>query len=335
MSNKIRNAAIILLGIGDKQASEILKNMSPKEVRSILEAINNIDSVSEEDVVNALNDFFRDSNNSSGIDVSSKEQMKNSIIQAVGSRGGMGAIIQGIDSEKDKWLDLLKSQPVSNIVDLIQDEHPQIITALVIIIFNYLSSEHGTKIIKLMPKPMQNKVFRRMTGMGSMSKIGIDTLAAYFEKELEDSEKNNVITLDGLETVANIISYLDSETEHEIMNDLTSENKALGEKIADKIFPFQRLAELDKKSLQVLLKEVKNEDLLIALKGVDEHVKQIFMMNMSTKAAEILKDEMDSKGPVKLAAVLDAQKRIIRIAKKLDEEEKIILSTKNNPDVVF
>lgn len=332
--NKIRNAAIILLGLGDKVASEILKNMTPKEVRAILEAINNIDNVSEADVIKALNEFFNESSNKSGIDVASKEQIKNSILLAVGSKG-MGAVIQGIDSEKDKWLDLLRSQPVTSIVDLMQEEHPQIVTALVIIIFNYLSSEHGTKLIKELPKALQNQVFKRMTAIGSMSKFGIDTFATFFEKELEDSEKNNIVTLDGLETVANIISYLDSETEHEIMNELTNDNKAIGEKIQDKIFPFQRLAELDKKSLQILLSEVKNEDLVISLKGVDEHIKQIFMQNMSTKSAEILRDEMDARGPVKLAAVLDAQKRIIRLAKKLDEEEKIILSTKNNPDVVF
>lgn len=332
--DKIKNAAIILIGLGDKCASDILKNMSPKEVRLILEAINNIDSVSEEDLIGALNDFFRESENGSGIDFTSKEQIKNSILMAVGGKG-IGSIIQGIDSEKDAWLDLLRSQPASSIVDLIQEEHPQIITALVIIMFNYLSSEHGTKFIKLLPKPMQSQIFRRMTGLGYMSKFGIDILATFFEKELESSEQNNIITVDGLETVANIISYLDTETEHEIMNDLTSDNKALSEKIQDKIFPFHRLADLDKKSIQVLLKEIKNEDLIIALKGVDEYVKEIFMQNMSSKSAEILKDEMESKGPVKLANVLDAQKRIIRIAKKLDEEEKIILSTKNNPDVVF
>ena len=332
--DKIRDAAIILIGLGDKAAADILKNMTPKEVRLILEAINNIENVSDEDVSRALADFFRDSSTTAGISLASKEQLKNSILLAVGSKG-IAAPISGIDSEKDKWLEVLKVQPMSSIVDLMQDEHPQILTAVVIIVFNYLSSEHGTKLIKLLPKPTQNKIFKKMSNMGSMSKMGIELLAKFFEREFEASEKNNVVTLDGLETVANIISYLDSDTEHEIMTELTADNKAIGEKIQDKIFPFQRLAELDKKSMQVLLKEIKNEDLILALKGVDEHVKEIFMSNMSMKSAEIFRDEMEAKGPVKLAAVLDAQKRIIRLAKKLDEEERIILSSKNNPDVVF
>jgi flagellar motor switch protein FliG len=331
--DRMRNAAIILIGLGDKGASEVLKTMSPKEVRSILEAINSIDNVTEADLMAAMADFFRESD-SGGIDAASKEQIKNTILAAVGNKG-MGSIIHGIDSEREAWFEMMRLQPVSAIVELIQDEHPQVVTALVIIIFNYLSSEHGTKLIKLLPKKMQGQIFRRMTCLGYMSKFGIDTMATFFEKELHNSDKSHIVTVDGLETVANIISYLDSETEHEIMNELTNDDKALGEKIQDKMFPFSRLGDLDNKSLQVLLKEVKNEDLIVALKGADENVKQIFMNNMSAKSAEIFKDEMEAKGPVKLANVLDAQKKIIRTAKELDAEEKIFLSTKNNPDIVF
>ncbi|MEO8400369.1 MAG: FliG C-terminal domain-containing protein [Gammaproteobacteria bacterium] len=332
--DKIRNAAIILLGIGEKSAGEILKTMNPKEVRAIIEAINTIDNISEEDVIRALNEFFAASHSSSGIDIKSKEQMKKTILNAVGNKG-LGSLLEGISADKDQWLELVREQPMDSIVDLIQDEHPQIVTAIVIVIFNNISSESGTKLIKCLDKKLQSLVFRRMTNMGSISRYAIDALATFFEKELNDVEKNDIIAIDGLETVANIISYLDSETEHDIMTDLTSENKALGEQIQDKIFPFQRLADLDKKSLQVLLAEIKNEDLVLALKGVDETVKEVFFKNMSSKGAEILKDDMETKGPVKIAHVLDAQKTIIRIAKKLDEEEKIILSMKNNPDVIF
>jgi flagellar motor switch protein FliG len=332
--DRVKKAAIILLGIGDKHASEILKNMSPKEVRSILEAINTLENIEEGDVNDALNEFFEESDNKFGIDIVSKEQVKNSILSAVGNKG-IGSFMNVIDAEKDKWLELIREQPMKSVVDLMQEEHPQIMTALVIIIFNYLSSDQGTELIKLLPKPLQNQIFKRMSCIGSMSKFGIDALAIFFDKELLNSGQNNLITVDGLETVANIISYLDSQTEHEIMGEIVSENKALGEQLQDRIFPFQRLAELDKKSMQILLSETRNEDLVIALKGVDESVRQIFLQNMSNKSAEILKDEMESKGPVKVVAVMDAQKRIIRLAKKLDEEEKIILSSKNNPDIVF
>ncbi|RDI38530.1 flagellar motor switch protein FliG [Aquicella lusitana] len=332
--DKIRNAAIILLGVGEKAAAEILKSMNPREVKAIIDAINNIDSITEEDLIRAINEFFTESNNSSGIDISEKEMIKNTLLTAVGSKGG-GVFIQGANPDKDSWLELIREQPMDSIVHLIQDEHPQIITAFVIIVFNNISSEHGTKLIKAMPKEMQNQVFKRMTNLGYISRFAIDAVAVYFQRQLESSERNNIISVDGLETVANIVSYLDSETERQIMAELTNEDKDLGEKIQDKMFPFQRLAELDKKSLQILLSEVKNEDLVIALKGVDDRVKEIFFQNMSAKSAEILRDDLESKGPVKLAHVLDAQKNIIRTAKKLDQEEKIVLSMKTNSDIVY
>lgn len=332
--DKSRNAAILLLGIGEKNAAEILKSMHPKEVRAIIDAINSIESISEDDVINALKNFFTDTDNSSGIDISAKENIRNSILNSMGNKG-LGSILHGMNPEEDKWLELVRMQPIPSIIEMIQDEHPQIVTAIVIVVFNNISSETGTKLIKALPKKIQSQVFRRMTEMGSISKFAIDALAIYFYQELESSEKNNVFSIDGLETVANIMSYLDSATEHEIMQELMSGDKDLSEKIQDKVFPFQRLADLDKRSLQTLLSEVKNDDLVMALKGVDERVKEIFLKSMSTKAAEILRDDMESKGPVKIAHVLDSQKNIIRIAKKLDEEEKIILSSKNNPDIVY
>jgi len=257
--DKVRNAEIILLSVGEKNAAEILKNMSPLEVRSIIEAINNIEHVSEEDVIRALNEFFTESNNSSGIDIASKEHIKNSLLSAMGNNG-INSLIQGISTDNNRWLELVRMQPVTSIVDLVQDEHPQIITAIVIVVFNNIGSETGTKLIKSFPKNLQSQIFRRMTTMGSISRFAIDVLALFFSAELQESNKNNTISVDGLETMANIISYLDSETERQIMSDLTNDNKALGEQIQDKIFPFQRLAEIDKKSLQVLLSEVRTKN---------------------------------------------------------------------------
>ena len=332
--DKIKSAAIILIGLGDKCASEVLKNMSPKEVRAILEAINSIENVSEEDVMEAMNSFFKETSSGLGVDFISKQNIKNSIISAVGNKG-LVSLINGIDDGNDQWIELIRNQSPNSIADLIEDEHPQLLTALMVIMFNYAGSEYGTALVKLLPKPLQSQIFKRMTNIGSMSKYGIEVLSEFFVKELENVENNNMISLDGVEAVANIISYLDPETENEIMNELSIDNKVLSEKIQDKVFPFHKLADLDNKSLQVLLKEVKNDDLVLALKGVDDFVKNVFMQNMSQKSAEILRDEMESKGPVKLTNVLEAQKRIIKCAKKLDEEEKIILSTKNNPDIVY
>lgn len=326
--DKIRKAAIILLGMGEEYAEAILKNMNTAEVHKIMEAVNTVDNVSEEDVVNAINEFFNASDNTV-IDIVSKEHIKNSLVSALGIKG-----MENVDIEKSKWLELLKYEPLGSILELIQDEHPQVLTALVVIL-TQLGSERASDITKGQSKERQNQIIKRMSSIGPISTYALEALANFFENELQRSDRYGVVTVDGVDAAANLISYLDTETEREIITELTNTDKKLAERIQDKLLPFEKLAHLDNRSLQTLLAEVNNDDLVLALKGAPEHIKYTFMKNMSQKAAEILKDDLESKGPVKLTNVVEAQKRIIMLAKKLSKEEKIILSTKSDPDVVF
>jgi flagellar motor switch protein FliG len=326
--DKIKKAAIILLGLGDAYAEEILKNMSKSEVHKIMEVINTLDSVSEDDVIQAMNEFFNVTEGT-GIDIVSKEHLKNSIVSALGIKG-----MEKIDLEKSKWLDLIKNEPLDGILEMIRDEHPQVITALVVIL-TQLGSLRSSEITKAQTKERKSDIIRRMSTIAPMSTFGLEALGMFIEAELDSSERYGVVTVDGVDVVANLISNLDMETEREILTDLSSTDKALAEKIQDKLLPFEKLSQLDSKSLQILLKEISSEDLVLSLKGSHEHLRNTFMRNMSTKAAEILKDDLEAKGPVKLSNVIEAQKRIILLAKKLAKEEKIILTNKTDNDVVL
>ncbi|MDR3476549.1 MAG: FliG C-terminal domain-containing protein [Gammaproteobacteria bacterium] len=328
--DKIKTAAIIILGMGDKFASEILRTMNPKEVQRVMDAINEIDSVSESDLLSALNVFFKESNNTTGLDISSRETIKNSLSSVFTFQG-----VDGEDNGFSKWIEMLKSEPAVNITEIIQDEHPQIIAAIIVVL-STLNADKATTVVKALPKVTQSLIIKKMTKMNPISTYAIEILGTYFERQLQDSEERyNVITVDGIEAAANIMSYLDRETEMEIITDLSASNKVLAEQVQDKILPFERLSKLDQKSLRTLLAEIKNDDLVLALKGVDEYVKSVFMKNMSVKSAELLKDEMESLGPVKLSRVVEAQKKIIALAKKMGKEEKIMLSTRHDDDVIF
>lgn len=324
--DKIRNAAIIILGMGDKCAAEILKNMHPKDVQKIMEVINTIDDVSEEEVIKALNEFFKESNSNIGFDLASKEHIKNTLASVLGLQG-----FDSLDGHTAKWLELLKEEPAGNIAELIHEEHPQVITALILII-SHMNNDKASEIIKKLDKSLQNKIILKMTNIGPISAFALEAFSRFFEKELGNSDRYTTISVDGIDAAANIISNLDSQTERDIIQEISTTDKPLAEKIQDKILPFERLSHLDNKSLQILLNEVTSDDLVLSLKGVDEYVKNIFMKNMSVKAAEILQDELESKGPVKLKNVIEAQKRIISIAKKLNQEERIFITTKNDPD---
>lgn len=329
--DKIKQAAIIMLGMGEKYASEILKTMGPKEVEMIMEAINKIDNVTEVDVVQALNSFFKDANNTSGLDIVSKELFKNSLVTVMESKK-IENLSDGGNSDKVKWIDVFKLQSPDIIYSILQEEHPQIIAAVASVLLN---GEKASQLIKRLPKDLKGKVIARMANMGPVSTFAMEAMSQYFEHELNSKQKYSEISVDGVEAIANIISYLDSESEKDIIDGITTINQELSDKIQEKILPFDRLAQLDKKSLQTLLSEVSNDDLVIALKGADNYVKNIFMKNMSSKSADILKDELESKGPVKISHVIEAQKRIINLAKQLAAEDKIVLSTKVDSDIVY
>ncbi len=332
--DKYKQAAIIMLGMGERYAAEIMKGMAPKEVEAIINAINEIDEVTEVDVIQALNSFFKDANSSSGMDIVSKEVFKNSLSLVIESKkneafGGGGEETGG---DRAKWIDVFKLQPPDVVFSIIQDEHPQVIAVLAAVI---LDGEKASQVIKRFPKEIQSLIITRMANMCPISTFGMEAFASLFEKELRTKDKYSEITVDGIDAVANIISHLDSDTEREIMEGVSNINKELSEKIIEKILPFERLVQLDKKSIQTLLSEVSNDDLVLALKGSDQHIMNFFLKNMSSKSADILRDELESKGPVKIAAVLEAQKRIVTLAKKLASEEKIVLSTKADSDIVY
>jgi flagellar motor switch protein FliG len=329
--DKIKQAAIVMLGMGERYAGDILKGMDPKEVEAIIEAINHLDNVTEVEIIQALNSFFKDTNNNSGIDIVTKEIFKHSLASVVESKK-IETMLEGDNADRVKWLDVFKLQSSEMIYSIVQDEHPQVIAVIAAMI---LPGEKASHLIKRLSKEVKGQVIARMASISPVSTFGMESFAAFFEKELHNKDKYSEISVNGVEAVANIISYLDSENERDIFDGISSINSGLSEIIQEKIMPFEKLTQLDKKSLQTLLSEVSNDDLVLALKGSESYVKNVFLKNMASKSADILKDELESKGPVRIANVIDAQKRIVNLAKKLADEDKIIISTKVDSDVVY
>ena len=229
--DKYKQAAIIMLGMGERYAAEIMKGMEPKEVEAIIAAINEIDEVSEADVITALNSFFKDASSSSGMDIVSKEVFKNSLSLVIESKKNE-SFGDGEKSGKAKWIDVFKMQPPDVIFSIIQDEHPQVISVLSAVI---LDGEKASQVIKRFPKEVQSMIVSRMANMSPISTFGMEAFAMLFEHELRSKDKYSEITVDGIDAVANIISHLDSETEREIMDGVASINKELSEKIIEKI----------------------------------------------------------------------------------------------------
>lgn len=317
----LKNAAIIILGMGETCAAEILKNMSHKEVESIIETMNHMGDVSEREVIIALNAFFNEANNTTGINVSSSEYIRKTFLTAVGSDKAGTIFDEAYLSEELVGVELLKWQPLHVVIDALEEEHPQIVTVALMC----LDGEKSAQILKWLSPELSKDVINRMTNLSPVSSYAMKTLSEYLQEQFTKTEKFKLITSDGVDMAANIIAYMDGKEENEIMSFLTNENNDAYQKIQGKLFPFERLVKLDSRGLQTVIAEVSNDDLVLALKGTTNEIRAAFFKCMSSKTVDLLTDDIDSTGPKKLDELLDAQQRIIDIAKKMAVEQKIIL----------
>jgi len=320
--DKLKNAAIILLGMGESCATEILKNLSPKEVESIIETMNHMGEISEHEVIKALNAFFNETNTTTGIHVTSNEYFRKTLLSAVGQDKAGTIFDETYMADELKGCELLKWQPLYSIVDVLEDEHPQIITVALMC----LDSDRSAQILRLFPQELSKNIIKRITQLTPVSSYAMNTLSEYLEEKFTQSEKFKLITADGINIAANIIANMDAKAEDDVMSYLTTENNETYEKIQERLFPFERLAKLDGRSMQTLIAEISNDELILALNGAQESIQAMFFKNMSTKSVDLLKDDIDSAGPVKTQDSIEAKKRIVALAKKLIGEQKIYLS---------
>jgi flagellar motor switch protein FliG len=313
----LKNAAIILLGMGESCAAEILKNLSHKEVDAIIETMHNLGDISEHEVIEALHDFFRETKSTSGISLTSSKYFRNTLLSAVGTDKAESIFDENVLIEEHKGMDLLRWQPLYAILDALAEEHPQVI----IVALLSLDVELAAKILNSFNAELKKNIIKKMTKLSPVSNYAVRTLSDYLEEQFTNSEKYKVITTDGFDRAANILRFMGDASEKEIMQSLLKENKDLSERLQDKLFPFERITTLDTKMLQAVLSETTQEDLVLAVKGAKEEVKKILFKNMSSKTVELLQDDISALGNVKEQAIIDAQKRMVATAKKILEAE--------------
>lgn len=329
-SESLKQAAILLLNMGEEQAAKVLKHLDPKQVETLISYMNKLGTVRDNDVVFALNHFFDESENEAGPGLNSANYIRTTLTNAVGLENAVSVLDKAALTEEPHGFDTLRWQTPMVITELLQDEHPQVIA----IALTYLDSEKAAETIKLLPKEVRISVLKRITQIGPISPMALQDLAQVLDENLTQSEHFRLLQIGGIDTTANIVNLLDSELENEVINSISESDESLATKIQDRMFPFEKLATLDLKSLQTLLREISNEDLGLALKGTDPEIQGVFFKNISARAAEMLKDDMDAMGAVQLTKVIDAQKKIIVTAKRLSDEGKIMMGNKGAGDMV-
>ena len=317
-------AAILLLTLGEQEAAQVLKHMGAREVQRVGTAMAQLANVSREEVGNVLTNFYSSIETQTSVGVGSDEFLRKVLIEALGADKASSVIERINLSPSNKGLEALKWMDARSVAELVRLEHPQIIS----IVLAYLDADQAAEILAELPAPLRTDVMMRIATLDGVQPSALTELDEIMEKQFAGKSGGKRSALGGAKAAADIINNLDPSDEAPLMEEITKTDEALGARIQDLIFVFDNLVDLDDRGMQELLRQVPSDKLLIAMKGADETLKTKIFKNMSQRAAEMLKDDLEAKGPVRLSEVEEAQKEILAQARKLAEAGTIALGGK-------
>ncbi len=318
-------AAILLMTLGEKDAAQILKHMGPKEVQKLGHAMAVMTNVTKEQVNTVLRDFISTVDEQTSLGIGSEDYIRKVMTEALGEDKASGLIDRILLGKNTKGLEALKWMDARAVAEIIRLEHPQIIS----IVLAYLDSDQAAAILNLMPERMRPDLLMRIATLDGIQPSALRELDDIMEKQFSGNTNNvKSASVGGIKSAANIMNFIDSAQETVIMEKIKDVDADVGQKIEELMFVFDDLSEVDDRGMQALLREISSETLILAMKGADQALKEKIFKNMSKRAAEMLRDDLEAKGPVRLSEVEAAQKEILTVARRLSESGEISLGGK-------
>jgi len=319
-------AAILLLTLGEQEAAQVLKHMGAKEVQRIGAAMAKLTNVSKDEVHTVISDFASSVESQTSVGVGAEDFLRKVLVDALGQDKATSIIDRISIGRSTKGLEALKWMDARAVAELIRLEHPQIIA----IVLAYLEADQSAEILTCLPANVRSDIMVRIATLDGVQPSALSELDDIMEKTFAGKGTARTSALGGAKAAANIINNLEPSQEGVIMDQIVQTDEALGSRIQDLIFVFDNLLDIDDRSMQELLRQVSSDKLLLAMKGCEEAMKEKIFKNMSQRAAEMLKDDLESKGPVRISEVEGAQKEILQTARKLAEAGTIALAGKGD-----
>lgn len=317
----LQDAAVFLMSLGEAEAAEVFKHLSPKEVQKLGEAIAKTKSITREKVDEVVFKFTNVAAAQSLLVSDSGDYVRSVLKLALGDDKAallIDRILQGGDVsgiESLKWMD-----PMS-VAELLRNEHPQIVAAILV----HLDYDQSADILKNLTERQRNEVMLRIATMEGIQPTALKDLNEVLFKVLAGGDKIRKASLGGIKTAAEMINLMGTVIEGTVLESIRGHDPDLAQKIMDKMFVFDDVMKLDDKAIQMILKEVASESLIVALKGASPELKERFLSNMSSRAAETLREDLESRGPMRLSEVEAQQKEILKIVRRLSDEGQIVI----------
>ncbi|MBV6494390.1 MAG: Flagellar motor switch protein FliG [Turneriella sp.] len=325
-----QKAAIFLLTVGPEVAADIMKRLSEADVDTITYEIARLDKIRPEDKEKVLQEFQELMMAQEFISRGGIEQARSILEKALGSQRATDIVNRLTSSLQVRPFDFVRRQDPSQLLNFIQNEHPQTIA----LILSYLDAPKAALIMRELPHEIQADVTRRIAKMDRTSPEVLREVERVLERKLSTISNEDYTMAGGVDVVVEVLNNVDRSTEKSIIEALEEEDPELAEEIKKKMFVFEDIVLLDDKAIQKVLRELDNQDLAKALKAVDTEVQEKIFRNMSKRASALLREDMEFMGPIRLKDVEEAQQKIVNIIRKLEEDGEIVVARAGEDELV-
>ncbi len=328
--NGVEEAAILLMSVGEEEAAEVFRHLAPKEVQKLGETIARLKIVPRERLAKVLDRFAVDAKDQHALVADTDEYVRSVLRKALGEDKAallIDRILQGSDVsgiEGLKWMD------PGSVAELLRNEHPQIVAAILV----HLEADLASGIMKCFTERQRNEVMVRIATLDGIQPAALKDLNEVMSNVLAGGDRMRKASLGGVKTAAEIINLLGSALETSVLDYVREGDPDLAQKLMDNMFGFDDLIKLDDKGVQAVLKEVQTESLVLALKGAMPEMREKIFRNMSSRAAETLREDLEGRGPVRVSDVEAEQKEILKIVRRLVEEGQIVIASGGADDFV-
>ena len=328
--NGIQKAAILMLALGESEAAEVMKFLGPREVLKLGAAMATMKAVQHGQVVDVLEAFRAQTELNSTVGLDSDEYIRQVLTKALGDDKASVLLSRILGGKDASGIESLKWMDASSVSDLIRNEHPQIIATILV----HLERDQACEILGNFTDRLRNDVVLRIATLDGVQPAALRELNDVLTKLLSGNENIKKSSLGGVRAAAEILNFMSGEQEGSVMDNIKNYDNDMAQKIMDEMFVFDNVIDIDDRGIQLLLREVQSEMLIIALKGASQDLREKIFKNMSQRAGEMMREDLDSKGPVRLSEVEAQQKQILQIVRRLSDEGQIVLGGKGEDSFV-
>jgi flagellar motor switch protein FliG len=318
----VRRSAILLLALDEDSAAEVFKHLSAKEIQLISSEMARLDQVSHDEMRQVLADFHTETEEFIALNLNSSDHIRSVLTKALGSERASSLIEDVLESSgATSGIDALNLMEATMVAELIRDEHPQIIATVLV----HLERHQAANVLELFDDKLRNDVVLRIATFSGVQPAALQELTEVLSGML-DGQNLKRSKMGGVRTAAEILNLMNSSQEEAIIETVRAHSEDLAQKIIDEMFLFENLIDLDDRSIQLVLKEIDTNSLVVALKGAPEALMDRFLRNMSQRAADLVREDMEARGPIRISQVEAEQKAILQVVRRLADSGEIVLS---------